>query len=110
MRWAVGIPAVEPKTSRGKNYSPKVAKTHFHLAKCNNAYKNYLERRIDAKTTRHIDNGDLNNVTCSSQASLRSDGGGSFRLEWVAALHRIRWQQSPEYAIKCFPWSVSSVG
>jgi hypothetical protein len=32
---AVGFPAVEPKNSRGKSYSPKVAKSHSDVAKSN---------------------------------------------------------------------------
>jgi hypothetical protein len=33
MMLAVGFPAVAPKLSRGKSYSPKVMKSHFHLTR-----------------------------------------------------------------------------
>ena len=60
-----------------------------------NAYK--ITLRGDSMRKRHAarEKRRARNVTRSTQASLRSDGGPmgcSFRPDWVAGFLRIRWQ------------------
>ena len=60
-----------------------------------NAYKITLRGDSMRKRHRRREKRRARNVTRSTQASLRSDGGPmgcSFRPDWVAGFLRIRWQ------------------